>query len=147
MLVVGKVGGWGGTLHDSQLTADEQYTHISLWALLAAPLLIGCDISQIDDFTFNLLCNNEVIAVDQDILGKQAKQEIVDGEIQIWKRPLYDGSYAVGIFNLGNRFAKGNFAIKASKIVAMADAIAVSVNTPALSMPVVLRIIGFTANI
>lgn len=106
MLVVGKVGGWGGTLHDSQLTADEQYTHISLWALLAAPLLIGCDISQIDDFTFNLLCNNEVIAVDQDILGKQAKQEIVDGEIQIWKRPLYDGSYAVGIFNLGNRFAK-----------------------------------------
>lgn len=74
--------------------------------MLAAPLLIGCDISQIDDFTFNLLCNNEVIAVDQDILGKQAKQEIVDGEIQIWKRPLYDGSYAVGIFNLGNRFAK-----------------------------------------
>jgi len=109
MLVVGKVGGWGGTLHDSRLTADEQYTHISLWSLLAAPLLIGCDISQIDDFTFNLLCNSEVIAIDQDILGKQAKQEITDGSIQVWKRPLHDGSYAVGIFNLGDKFAKVDF--------------------------------------
>lgn len=109
MLVVGKVGGWGGTLHDSRLSADEQYTHISLWALLAAPLLIGCDVSQIDGFTFALLCNNEVIAVDQDTLGLQARPEIVDGEIQIWKRPLHDGSYAVGIFNLGNNTAHVDF--------------------------------------
>lgn len=100
MLVVGKVG-WSEDLRDSRLTPDEQYTHISLWALLAANMLIGCDLAQIDDFTFNLLCNNEVNAVNQDILGRQAKREIIDGDIQIWKRPLDDGSYAVGIFNVG----------------------------------------------
>lgn len=65
MLVVGKVG-WSNNLRDSRLTPDEQYTHITLWSLLAANMLIGCDIAQIDDFTFNLLCNNEVNAVNQD---------------------------------------------------------------------------------
>lgn len=50
MLCVGKVG-WGSMLRDTRLTTDEQYSHISLWALLAANMLIGCDLSQIDDFT------------------------------------------------------------------------------------------------
>lgn len=100
MLIVGKVG-WSANLRDSRLTPDEQYTHISLWALLASNMLIGCDVAQIDDFTLGLLCNNEVNAVNQDILGKQAKCEVEDGDIQIWKRPLNDGTYAIGIFNLG----------------------------------------------
>lgn len=100
MLIVGKVG-WGPQLRDSRLTADEQYTHISLWSLLASNMLIGCDIAQMDEFTCALLCNNEVVAVNQDRLGRQAKREVVDGKIQIWKRPLHDGSYAVGIFNIG----------------------------------------------
>ena len=56
-------------------------------------MLIGCDVAQMDEFTLGLLCNNEVNAINQDILGRQA--------IQIWRRPLADGSYAVGIFNLG----------------------------------------------
>ena len=99
MLVVGKVG-WSNILRDSRLTPDEQYTHISLWSLLAANMLIGCDIAQIDDFTFNLLCNNEVNAVNQDILGKQAHQDVVEDGMQIWSRDLYDGGKAVGIFNL-----------------------------------------------
>ncbi|MBR5255623.1 MAG: putative Ig domain-containing protein [Bacteroidales bacterium] len=99
MLVVGKVG-WSNNLRDSRLTPDEQYTHISLWSLLAANMLIGCDIAQIDDFTFNLLCNNEVIAVNQDILGHQAHQDVVEDGMQIWSRDLYDGGIAVGIFNL-----------------------------------------------
>lgn len=99
MLIVGKVG-WGPQLRDSRLTADEQYTHISLWSLLAANMLIGCDIAQMDEFTKALLCNNEVVAVNQDRLGRQAKREVVDGRLQIWKRPLHDGSYAVGIFNV-----------------------------------------------
>lgn len=102
MLTVGKVG-WGAELRDSRLTTDEQYSHISLWALLAANMLIGCDLSQIDDFTFGLLCNNEVNAVDQDPLGKQAKREVKDGDIQIWMRPLVDGSHAVGIFNMSEQ--------------------------------------------
>ena len=101
MLVVGKVG-WSDNLRDSRLTPDEQYTHISLWSLLAANMLIGCDIAQIDDFTFNLLCNNEVNAVNQDILGHQAHQDVEEDGVQMWSRDLYDGSYAVGIFNLND---------------------------------------------
>ena len=99
MLIVGKVG-WSSSLRDSRLTPDEQYTHISLWSLLAANMLIGCDLSQIDDFTFNLLCNNEVNAVNQDVLGKQAHRDVDEDGIQIWSRPLSDGGTAVGIFNL-----------------------------------------------
>lgn len=100
MLVVGKVG-WSNNLRDSRLTPDEQYTHISLWSLLAANMLIGCDLAQLDDFTISLLCNNEVNAVNQDVLGKQAKRDVVDGDIQIWSRPLSDGGRAIGIFNVG----------------------------------------------
>src|SRR5580704_2425930 len=70
MLVVGKVG-WGPGLRLTHLSPDEQYTHISLWALLSAPLLIGCDLSQADDFTMNLLTNDEVLAIDQDVLAKK----------------------------------------------------------------------------
>ena len=99
MLVVGKVG-WSDQLRDSRLTPDEQYTHITLWSLLAANMLIGCDIAQIDDFTFNLLCNNEVNAVNQDILGRQAHRDSDEDGIQVWSRPLADGGTAVGIFNL-----------------------------------------------
>ena len=101
MLIVGKVG-WSSSLRDSRLTPDEQYTHISLWSLLAGNMLIGCDLSQIDAFTFNLLCNNEVNAVNQDILGHQAHRDVVEDGIQIWSRDLYDGSHAVGIFNLND---------------------------------------------
>ncbi|MDE6338133.1 MAG: putative Ig domain-containing protein [Muribaculaceae bacterium] len=101
MLVVGKVG-WSSNLRDSRLTVDEQYTHISLWALMAANMMIGCDLAQLDDFTLSLLCNNEVNAVNQDVLGKQAKRDVKDGDLQIWSRPLSDGSVAVGIFNLGD---------------------------------------------
>ena len=102
MLVVGKVG-WSNNLRDSRLTPDEQYTHISLWSLLAANMLIGCDLSQMDDFTFNLLCNNEVNAVNQDILGRQAHKDVEEDGMQIWSRDLADGGKAVGIFNLNGQ--------------------------------------------
>ena len=98
MLVVGKVG-WGPSLHDTRLTPNEQYTHISLWALLASPLLIGCDLSQMDDFTLNLLTNNEVNAVNQDPLGKQAVPVSRKNGCEVWAKTLADGSIAVGLFN------------------------------------------------
>ena len=101
MLIVGKVG-WSSNLRDSRLTPDEQYTHITLWTLLAANMLIGCDIAQMDDFTIGLLCNNEVNAINQDILGKQADRVSKDGDIEVWARPLADGGQAIGIFNVGN---------------------------------------------
>ena len=98
MLVVGKVG-WGINLHKTRLNINEQYTHISLWALLSAPLLIGCDLEQLDEFTLNLLTNDEIIAIDQDPLGKQAIQVIKTETYEIWMKELEDGSKAVGLFN------------------------------------------------
>lgn len=100
MLVVGKVG-WGPQLHQTNLSPDEQYAHISLWALLASPLLIGCDMTQLDEFTLNLLTNDEVLEINQDVLGKQADRKAVYNEIEIWTKDLEDGSVAVGIFNRG----------------------------------------------
>jgi hypothetical protein len=100
MLVVGWVG-WGPNLHPTRLTPDEQYTHITLWCLLSAPLLIGCDLARLDPFTLNLLTNDEVIAVDQDPLGRQAVPVLVDSAIQVWRKPLADGRTVFGVFNLG----------------------------------------------
>ncbi len=108
MLIVGWVG-WGPSLHPTRLTPDEQYTHISLWSLLSAPLLIGCDLTRLDEFTLNLLTNDEVIALNQDPLGKQAIQKYDKDGIQIWIKDLEDGSKAVGIFNLGTAAQKFSF--------------------------------------
>jgi alpha-galactosidase len=99
MLVVGKVG-WGN-LHPTRLTPSEQYTHISLWCLLASPLLIGCDMAQLDAFTLNLLTNDEVLEVSQDPLGIQAARVSKEGETEVWAKLLDDGSLAVGLFNRG----------------------------------------------
>ncbi len=101
MLVVGWVG-WGPNLHPSKLSPDEQYTHISLWCLLASPLLIGCDLERLDDFTLNLLTNDEVLAINQDPLGNQATPVVKEGDIQVWLKSLEDGNKAFGIFNLGD---------------------------------------------
>jgi alpha-galactosidase len=98
MLVVGKVG-WGPTLHETKLSKTEQMTHITMWAMLAAPLLIGCDMSNLDQFTLDLLTNDDVLAVDQDPLGKQAVSKKSDKKSEIWARPLSDGSMAVALFN------------------------------------------------
>ena len=98
MLIVGKVG-WGPSLHPTHLTHDEQYTHISLWCLLASPLLIGCDMTQFDAFTLNLLTNDEVIEVDQDPLGRQAARISQVGKMEVWAKEMEDGSKAVGLFN------------------------------------------------
>ncbi len=97
MLVVGTVG-WGDQ-RPTRLTPNEQYTHISLWCLLSAPLLIGCDLSALDDFTLNLLTNDEVLEVNQDPLGRQAARVMRDDGVEIWAKPMSDGSTAVGLFN------------------------------------------------
>lgn len=101
MLIVGMLG-WGPELHPTRLKVNEQYTHISLWCLLSAPLLIGCDLSQLDDFTLNLLTNDEVLAIDQDPLGRQAIPVYWEDKIQVWKKELEDGAVAIGIFNTGD---------------------------------------------
>jgi len=99
MLVVGTVG-WGNP-HKSKLKPDEQYLHISLWSLFSAPLLIGCDMEKLDDFTLNLLTNDEVIDINQDPLGKQATCIQTIGGLRIYVKELEDGSRAVGFCNFG----------------------------------------------
>ena len=105
MLVVGRVG-WGPSLHNTRLSPDEQYTHISLWCLLSSPLLIGCDMSQLDDFTLGLLTNDEVLAVDQDALAKPATRAWNKDKLQIWIKEMKDGSKVIGIFNLDEKPVK-----------------------------------------
>ena len=100
MLVVGYVG-WGNP-RPTLLTPDEQYTHITLWCLLSSPLLLGCDMEKLDEFTLGLLTNEEVLAVDQDPLGKQATSLSADGSIRVYVKPMVDGS-KVGVFNLGSK--------------------------------------------
>jgi alpha-galactosidase len=99
MLIVGQIG-WGNP-HPTNLNPDEQYTHISLWCLLSAPLLIGCDMTKFDDFTLNLLSNDEVLAIDQDPLGRQATCVLKDGNLRVYEKELEDGGHALGFFNLG----------------------------------------------
>jgi len=98
MLVVGKVG-WGPTLHESKLNKAEQLTHITIWAMEAAPLLIGCDMTNMDQFTLDLLTNDDVLAIDQDPLGKAAIVKARNGLTEVWARPLFDGAMAVALFN------------------------------------------------
>jgi alpha-galactosidase len=105
MLVIGKVG-WGPTIHDTRLTPDEQITHISLWVLQAAPLLIGADMSQFDAFTTALMTNHEIMEVNQDRLGRGASRISRRERLEVWARPLADGTMAVGYFNRGLQAAK-----------------------------------------
>lgn len=107
MLVVGHVGG-GPNLHPTNLRPHEQVTHISLWCMLSSPLLIGCDMSQMDEFTIALLTNDEVLDVNQDPLGRPAGRIKQEGSHEVWARPLYDGTLAVGLFNRGFLAAEVN---------------------------------------
>jgi alpha-galactosidase len=98
--------GWVGDAHrqgegrPTSLTPDEQYSYMSLWCLMAAPLVFSGDMARLDPFTLNVLCNPEVIAVDQDLLGRQARIVRKTDREFVLAKDLEDGSKAVGIFNL-----------------------------------------------
>lgn len=98
MLVVGQLG-WGPSVRPTRLTHAEQVTHITLWSMLASPLLIGCDLTKIDDFTLALLTNPEVLSVNQDPLGHQASRVRAQGRVEVWTKDLVDGTTAVALFN------------------------------------------------
>jgi len=82
-----------------KLTLDENRTHMSLWALLASPLLAGNDLSKMKPETSQILTNREVIAIDQDPLGKQGDRVSAVGPVEIWAKPLKGGAKAIGLFN------------------------------------------------
>lgn len=100
-LRVGMLGGWDRKpLRPSRLTVDEQFSHISLWCLWSAPIIIGAPLETLDPFTLSLLTNDEVLDLDQDPLGLQARNiDVAGGEVLIKK--LADGSVAAGLFNTG----------------------------------------------
>jgi alpha-galactosidase len=98
--------GWGGAAQahgigkQTTLTGHEQYSYMSMWSLMAAPLFFSGDMSKLDEFTLNILCNSEVIDINQDALGKQARLIVKNDETLIMAKPMEDGSLAVGLFNL-----------------------------------------------
>lgn len=102
-LRVGVLGGWDlKPLQPTRLTTDEQYSHVSLWCLWSAPLIIGCPVERLDPFTLSLLTNDEVLDIDQDPLGLQAVPLDAEGGEALVKR-LENDDFAVGLFNPGER--------------------------------------------
>jgi alpha-galactosidase len=91
---------------NGRMTNDEYKTHMSLWSIQAAALLAGNDIRDMSQETKDILLNKEVIAVDQDKLGKQGTRVAKTGDAEVWSRPLADGALAVGLFNRGGDSAK-----------------------------------------
>jgi alpha-galactosidase len=88
------------------MSAAEYRTHLSLWAILAAPLLAGNDIRSMSPETASILTNGDLVAVDQDPLGKQGRRIRADGSLEVWDRPLAAGAHAVGLFNRGDSPAR-----------------------------------------
>ncbi len=101
MLVVGMRG--QGHVGQTGLTDAEYRSHFALWCLLAAPLMIGCDVRSMDDFTHALLSDRGLIAINQDSLGRQGYRVPTPGHGhgQVWVKAMDDGSWAVGFFNTG----------------------------------------------
>jgi alpha-galactosidase len=81
------------------MSEEEYRTQMSLWCLLAAPLIVGADVANLKPAALSILTNLEVIAVDQDRLGVQGHRVSAEGPLEVWMKPLADGSKAVGLFN------------------------------------------------
>jgi alpha-galactosidase len=86
---------------NGKLTPDENRLHMGLWAMLAAPLLAGNNLSKLTPEVTAILTNRDVIAIDQDALGKQANRIYDEGPVEIWSRPLSNGDVALAVFNFG----------------------------------------------
>ena len=102
MMELGAVSN-GKEMHPTRLTPDEQYLHVSMWCLLSAPLILGCDLEKIDAFTLGLITNDEVLDLDQDALGKPARRKVLAGYLEVWVKDLENGSKAIGLFNRGRK--------------------------------------------
>jgi len=86
---------------NGKLTPDENRTHMGMWAMLAAPLLAGNNLSKLTPEVKAILTNRDVIAIDQDSLGKQANRIFAEGPVEIWSRLLSNGDVALAVFNFG----------------------------------------------
>ena len=95
-----------GTPEATKMPVEMQYAYMSLWSLMAAPLIYSGDMSKLDELTLNILCNPEVIEVNQDPLGICGFVIIQSSKCFIMIKDLEDGSKAVGLFNRGKEAAK-----------------------------------------
>lgn len=100
-LLLGFLSNWKGQTAPTPLTPNEQYTQVSLWCLVAAPLIFSGDITRLDPFTLSLLTNDEVLDVDQDPLGRPGRRVLQEDELEVWAKPMEDHTIAVGLFNRG----------------------------------------------
>jgi alpha-galactosidase len=100
MMVIGHVG-WGPNVRPSRLTRNEQITHMTLWAMLGTPILLGNDLTRMDEFTKDLLMNHDILEVNQDPIANPVKRIFSNGNKEVWIRHLFDGSIAVALFNRG----------------------------------------------
>ncbi|KAK4488967.1 hypothetical protein RD792_004758 [Penstemon davidsonii] len=108
------------------MTTEEYRSHFSIWALVKAPLIIGCDIRSIDNVTLALLSNKEVIAVNQDKLGVQGKKIRKDGDLEVWSGPLSENRIAVVLWNRGSSHANitahwGELGLKSTRAIHARD--------------------------
>ena len=87
---------------NGKLTLAENRSHFSMWAMLASPLLAGNDLPNMKPEIKDILTNKDVIAIDQDSLGKQGERVYTDGEVEVWTRHLSGGALAIAVFNAGS---------------------------------------------
>ena len=100
ILQVGAVGAESRSSNNNHLNKQEQTTLMSMWCLLSSPLLIGANLEHMDTFTLSLLTNNEVIAINQDALGKAASLKYTfPNQVEVWSKDLYGGGITVGLLN------------------------------------------------
>ncbi len=108
MLIVGMYG--KGNVGLTGCTDTQYKTHYSIWALMGSPLMIGCDIRNMNDGTRKILCNGELIPINQDRTCRQpVKLNGIGDDIVIYSRQLDDGDVAIGLFNLSEEKAAARF--------------------------------------
>jgi len=90
------------------MSVSEDRAHFSLWCMMAAPLLLGNDLTNMSQETLDIITNRDVIAIDQDRLGVQGLRYKQLGLVEFWFKPLADGSWAFCIFNRGETVVKTN---------------------------------------
>jgi alpha-galactosidase len=102
---------------NGKLSLAENRSHFSLWAMLAAPLLAGNDLPNMKPEITSILTNRDVIAIDQDRLGKQGTRVYSEGEVDVWTRPLAGGAVAIAVINAGDsRYSTHPFHLSLAKL-------------------------------
>ena len=102
---------------NGKLSLAENRAHFSMWAMLAAPLLAGNDLPNMKPEIKAILTNRDVIAIDQDKLGKQGMRAYSDGEVEVWTRHLAGGAMAIGVLNAGSdRYSTHPFHLNLAKL-------------------------------